>query len=413
MRVCFISRRYFPAISGMSVYAQNLLRELVNLGHEVTMVSQYRNDAVGRGVYGGGPPPPVPGVRVVGLEAHGEQSGGWFEVDVQAIVETVEQLHQEQPFDLLHAQYGYPPGLAALQLSRTLGLPSVVSIQGGDGHWVGVDCCGTHQRAIRTVLDHAGAVLIGCQSFADEVIGHHGTRPERFTLVPGAVDVQRFRPRADWRAGQWANAAHPTLLYHGRVDRRKGVLDLLDAFALLAPARPGLRLLISGIGPDLEEVRRRVAVAPWQAQVELAGYVDYDQVPQVYHHADVFVSPTYAEGFSNTILEAMASGLPCVAAEAVGVVDCLRHDDNGLLLPPGDVPALAVALTRILDEEALRIRLAKTALHEVRTTYAWPIIGRQIDGIYRQLLGTAPDLAWAEDHAPPEPCRYREAPHLL
>lgn len=413
MRVCFISRRYFPAISGMSVYAQNLLRELVALGHHVTMVSQYRGDELGRGVYGGGPPPPVLGVRVVGLEAYGEQNGGRFEDDVQAIVNTVTQLHTEQPFDLLHAQYGYPPGLAALLLSRQLGLPTVVSIQGGDGHWVGVECCGTHQRAIRTVLDHAGAVLIGCQSFADEVIGHHGTDPARFTLVPGAVDVARFQPRAGWQAGQWADAAHPTLLYHGRVDRRKGVLDLLDAFAQLAPARPALRLIISGIGPDVEEVRRRVTVAPWGGQVELAGYVEYEQVPQVYHRADIFVSPTYAEGFSNTILEAMASGLPCVAAKAVGVVDCLRNDDNGLLVPPGDVPALTAALARILDDTLLRTRLAQTALQEVRTTYAWPIIGRQIDDVYRQLVGKAPDLTWVEDKAAPDPCRYREAPHLL
>ena len=56
MNICFISRRYFPAISGMSVYAQNLLREVVAAGHSVTMISQYRGDAFGRGVYGGGPP---------------------------------------------------------------------------------------------------------------------------------------------------------------------------------------------------------------------------------------------------------------------------------------------------------------------------------------------------------------------
>ena len=63
MRICFVSRRYFPAISGMSVYAQNLLRELVQAGHDVTMISQYRGDAFGTRVYGGGPPPPV---RAVG-----------------------------------------------------------------------------------------------------------------------------------------------------------------------------------------------------------------------------------------------------------------------------------------------------------------------------------------------------------
>src|SRR3712207_7928125 len=58
MRTCFVSRRYWPAVSGMSVYAENLLRELVALGHEVTLVSQYRDDEAGTRVYGGGPPPP-------------------------------------------------------------------------------------------------------------------------------------------------------------------------------------------------------------------------------------------------------------------------------------------------------------------------------------------------------------------
>ena len=73
MRICFISRRYFPAVSGMSVYAQNLLKQLTLLGHDVTMISQYRGDEAGTRVYGGGPPPPLEGVKVIGLEALGEQ----------------------------------------------------------------------------------------------------------------------------------------------------------------------------------------------------------------------------------------------------------------------------------------------------------------------------------------------------
>ena len=69
MRVCFVSRRFFPAVSGMSVYAANLLRELVALGHDVTMLSQYRADPAGTRVYGGGPAQGVQGVRVAGMDA--------------------------------------------------------------------------------------------------------------------------------------------------------------------------------------------------------------------------------------------------------------------------------------------------------------------------------------------------------
>ena len=168
MRICFVSRRYFPAISGMSIYAVNLLQQLVAAGHDLTMVSQYRGDALGTRIYGGGPPPPVPGVKVIGVEQRGEQDGGDFERDVAKIVETIVAEHRRAPFDVLHAQYGYPTGWAVLLASQRLGVPNLVSIQGGDGHWVG-SCCETHRLAMVRVLDHAGALLIGGQSFAREI----------------------------------------------------------------------------------------------------------------------------------------------------------------------------------------------------------------------------------------------------
>ena len=403
----------------MSVYAQNLLRELVALGHEVTMISQYRGDEAGTRVYGGGPPPPVPGVRVIGLEALGEQETpvANFERDIGTMVQTAVAEHARAPFDLLHAQYGYPTGLAALEASRRLGLPNVVSIQGGDGHWVGVDCCATHREAMRTVLDHAGALLIGSRSFAREVHENHGTPPERFTIVPGAVDASRFRPRENWHTGEWLDPAQPVILYHGRVDRRKGALDLLDAFATLRrrghPLARRTRLLYSGIGPDNAAVEERVRTLRLEDAYTGLGYVDYHDVPAVYRRADLFASPTYSEGFSNTILEAMSAGLPIVSCHAVGVVDCLRDGENGLLIQPGDIHSLADALGRLLDDAALRRRLAERAFEEVHRLYSWPVVARQIVGVYEHVRRTAPDDGWTL-RVPPDPaCRFRAAPHLL
>ena len=338
MRICFVSRRYWPAVSGMSVYAENLLRELVALGHDVTLVSQYRDDEAGTRVYGGGPPPPerVPaGVRVVALASHGETvAPADFEGDLAELVATVERLHAERPFDILHAQYGYPPGLAVQQASRSTGVPTAVSIQGGDGHWVGT-CCTTHAEAMRTVVDSSSAVLIGSASFRDEVVGNLGSGPARFTIVPGATDTRRFTP-AERPLGVLREP--PVLLFHGRVDRRKGVLDLL---------------------------------------------------------------------------EAMASGLPTVSTDSVGVVDCLRHEENGLLHAPGDVAGLRAALTRLLADGALRTRLATTALEEVRRLYSWPVLAASIDAVYREVAGTTPSADWSMPSGVDLSCRFRSAAHLL
>ena len=401
MNICFVSRRFFPAISGMSVYALNLLRELVAAGHNVTMISQYRGDAFGVRVYGGGPPPPVPGVRVIGLEQVGEQNNGDFETDVANMTAAIVAEHERAPFDIIHAQYGYPCGFAALEASRQIGVPNVVSIQGGDGHWVG-SCCETHRLAMVRVLDHAGAVLIGCESFGQEVIDRLGTNPARFTIVPGAVDVERFTP------GAHSN----TMLYHGRVDARKGVLDMLDAVRLLADEGSAFKLLISGIGPTFNETAQRIEALRLTAQVQMTGYVDYDNAPSVYRQAGIFVSPTYAEGFSNTILEAMASRMAVVSCRSVGVVDCIRDGENGLLTEPGDVPALAAALRRVLTDTVLRDRLADAALEECRRVYSWASVGQQIMDVYDQLVGTKPDLDWSTQ-LPITPCRFRLEPHLL
>ncbi len=408
MRVCFVSRRFFPAISGMSIYAINLLRQLVARDHAVTMISQYRGDDFGRGVYGGGPPPEVPGVKVIGLEQGGEQEaneGGAanFERDISAIVARIAEEHAAAPFDILHAQYGYPTGWAAMIAGQWLGLPVVVSIQGGDGHWVG-SCCETHRLAMVRVLDHANAVLIGGQSFAREVHDRLGTAMERFTFVPGAVDTGRFTP------GTQGADDTVRILYHGRVDRRKGVLDFITACARL---EGNWRATISGIGPDLDAAGALVAGRRLGERIAFTGYADYADVPQIYRGHHVFASPTYAEGFSNTILEAMASGLAIVSCHAVGVSDCLRDGENGLLVEPGDIAAQAKALQHLIDDRGARQWLADAALAECRATYSWDVVGGMIADTYRALSGEGPPQPF-DTVLPHDPdCRFRAEPHLL
>jgi glycosyltransferase involved in cell wall biosynthesis len=256
------------------------------------------------------------------------------------------------------------------------------------------------------VLDHANAVLIGCDSFRDEVVERLGTDPARFTIVPGAVDTGRFTPPEGGLAYD-----PPVMLYHGRVDARKGVLDLLEACRMLQDGGDRFRLLISGIGPTFDETAAAIVRLGLSDCVEMTGYVEYDAVPAVYRRASIFVSPTYAEGFSNTILEAMASRMAVVSCRSVGVVDCIRDGENGLLTEPGDCAGLADALRRVLRDGALRGRLADAALAECRRVYGWAQVGRQIMGVYADVAGEAPGMV--DPALPMLPCRFRAEPHLL
>ncbi|MFE9685160.1 glycosyltransferase [Streptomyces sp. NPDC006285] len=148
----------------------------------------------------------------------------------------------------------------------------------------------------------------------------------------------------------------------------------------------------------------------------LTGYHD---APAVY----VFVSPTWAEGFSNTILEAMACGLPVVSTDVVGVVDCVRDSLNGLLVPPRDARALAKAVVRMLDDGPLRHRLARTALRQVRTEWSWPVAAARIRAVYEEVRAahparpTADGTGAGEENGAQGPvdlsCRFRCEPHLL
>ena len=136
----------------------------------------------------------------------------------------------------------------------------------------------------------------------------------------------------------------------------------------------------------------------------MTGYVDYEDVPEVYRRAGIFVSPTYAEGFSNTILEAMASRMAVVSCRSVGVVDCIRDGENGLLTEPGDVPALAEALRRVLRDRALRRASGGGGARGVpRACIPGRRSAAQIMDVYAQLSGqrAGPGLAARPaDHCP-------------
>lgn len=164
------------------------------------------------------------------------------------------------------------------------------------------------------------------------------------------VDGARFRPdeaaRHVLRGELGISPFAPVLLFLGRLNRDKGVLDLAAAFVRVARRFPEARLLL--VGPDEEGMASAVGdiCAEVQDRVQL---IDYTHQPERFMAAaDIFCLPSYREGFGMVVIEAAAAGLPAVASQIYGITDAVVDGQTGLLHPPGDVAAIAEKLTELL-----------------------------------------------------------------
>jgi glycosyltransferase involved in cell wall biosynthesis len=168
------------------------------------------------------------------------------------------------------------------------------------------------------------------------------------------------------RVGRAASKARtPTVLFASRLIVEKGVLDTVEAFALVRAELP-CSLVIAGSGPAQPDVAERTAALGLEGDVRLLGHVSGDELFAAYGDADIFVLPTYwAEGFPTAITEAMSHGLPVVTTPLRGMADHLRDGENALFVRPKAPSELAAAIQRLLGDEALRDRMRTANLAKV------------------------------------------------
>lgn len=175
------------------------------------------------------------------------------------------------------------------------------------------------------------------------------------------VDLARFRPDPESRSSLRKAHGIPddavVCLFLGRLTADKGVFDLVRAFALCAETNPKLWLVL--VGPDEEGVGPRLRSLLAGEVAEHMLVEGFSRIPECYlAAADFLCLPSYREGFGMVVIEAAAAGIPSIGSRIYGVSDAIVENETGLLVPPGHVPQLADALSRLAGDEALRARLA-------------------------------------------------------
>jgi glycosyltransferase involved in cell wall biosynthesis/SAM-dependent methyltransferase len=247
-------------------------------------------------------------------------------------------------------------GVPLLAATRDVVPTTVVQFHGGHSEWLAASGRRTFKLATAALFRLSDAVLVLSSDEARD--GQRFYPRGRFRVVSNP-----FAP-ADALGERDRNGGPPRLLFVGRLLAEKGIFDLLSAFARISRALD-CRLVIAGDGPCAGEVAERVAELGLESTVTVAGYLTGEPLSDAYRAADVFVFPSYWEGFPTVIAEALAAGLPIVTTPIRGMAEHLGAEENALFVAPGDVDGLVQAVQQLLSDAALRERMSNANRRKV------------------------------------------------
>jgi phosphatidyl-myo-inositol alpha-mannosyltransferase len=235
----------------------------------------------------------------------------------------------------------------------------------------------------RAVLGRLAAAVAVSDAAAGYHAGALGVAPDRFRVVPNGVDVPRFAEAAPFE--DLLADERPTLLFVGRLERRKGLEPLVRAFTLLKTERPELRLLVVGDGPERE--RCQALLPPrLSSDVVFLGRVAQEDLPRYYASCDLYVSPALGgESFGIVLLEAMAAGAPIVASDLPGYRSVAHDGVDSSLVPPGDPAALAAAIGVLLDHPSRGRAMAEEGRRTVGD-FDWPVVAGRLRELYQEVV---------------------------
>jgi len=190
--------------------------------------------------------------------------------------------------------------------------------------------------------------------------------PTSMTSVPTGIDLDRYRPRTQSECRGALGLPDGKLIgILATLRSWKGHVYLFEAMAALLPSFPTLRLAVIGDGPNLARYQQRVVELGIAHAVDCFGRQENAEI--WLGALDVFVLPSYGdEGISQALMQAMATGLPVITTPIGGLAEMVTNDQTGLLVPPRDSQALVLAISRLLEDTALRQRLADAGFHYAR-----------------------------------------------
>lgn len=365
MKVCLVSPYDYMHPGGVTEHVRHLAEALRRRGHGVTVLAPSSRVPDDHG---------IPGYVRIGRSVPIKTNGSVARIALSFhLVRRVRALLDDSDFDVVHYHEPLVPSLpiTVLRFHRGANVATFhMHARRNLGYYYGRPFLGRYFKRLHACI----AVSPPARDFVARYFSGD------YHIVPNGIDTTRFRPDHA-PVPELRTPGVKTILFVGRMERRKGFDVLLEAYAHLRRRRSDLRLVAVGDGPQREGYERQVE-SFGIPDVTFSGRISNELLPRYYVSADVFCSPaTGGESFGIVLLEAMSSGVPVLASAIPGFSAVIDPGRDGLLVPPRQPRVWAQAIDAVLEDESLRAALIATGLHTAQR-YDWGHVTDQVLAVY-------------------------------
>jgi phosphatidylinositol alpha-mannosyltransferase len=368
MKIGLVSPYDFAVPGGVNNHICHLADHFVRLGHDVRIIApaSSRENAGRDNLI-------VIGERPIGLPAGGSVARITLSLTLGP---KVERVLASEGFDVVHLHEPFVPLLPFqfLRRSQTTTVATFHAAKDEGRRWY------AYFRPAISIWWHNIQGKIAVSPAARRLISRYF--PDHYEIIPNGVNYDRFAspvpPFAEYKDGKL------NILFLGRLEKRKGLPYLLQAYAQVKARMPDTRLLIVGPDGGMRQACESFVKRERLKDVVFAGYVSEEDLPRYHKTADVFCAPnTGNESFGIILLEAMAAAMPVIASDIEGFAYVVGHEAEGLLVPRRDTIALADALLQLLSDPDRRQEMGRMGQIKAQT-FDWHPVSQQVLSFYQQ-----------------------------
>lgn len=372
MRICIITSAKFPPEEGIGNYIYNMSKELIFKGHQVTIIT--------RGSFEKTKYENFEGIRLYRLPFFPCYP---FHVNIHGFFVKKFIESKENEFDIIHFHTPLPPVIKTnLPIITTVHTPmktdtSLVELV--DPFSVALKLQGKVSCIIESGLFNISDKITSVASSVSQELIEYGLNPIDIEVIGNGVDENLFCPIQNEFNEKY-------ILYTGRLSYRKGLFDFIECGINICSQYPDINFKLTGKGPLADKLKKIVHESAYEDRFEFLGHVEKSKLIELYQNATLFILPSHYEGLPTTLLEAMSCGLPVIATSVSGNLDVIESGKNGILVPIKSPAKMAKAVSSLLDDKNLRIRLGVAARKTIEERFTWHAISDKILCCYNHVF---------------------------